>query len=38
MLLQAGADAFVSKGDHPEWLLDTLHRYAQRTNQGGGAE
>jgi two-component system response regulator FimZ (fimbrial Z protein)/two-component system response regulator EvgA len=31
MLLQAGADAFVSKGDMPGWLVDTLHRYARRT-------
>jgi DNA-binding NarL/FixJ family response regulator len=38
MLLQAGADAFVSKGDQPEWLLDTLHRYARRTKNGGGVE
>lgn len=25
--LKAGADAFVSKGDHPEWLLEKLHQY-----------
>ena len=29
--LQAGADAFVSKGDQPEWLLDSLRRYALTT-------
>ena len=38
MLLKAGADAFVSKGDDPNWLLNTLHRYARRTKEGGGAE
>ena len=27
MLLKAGADAFVSKGDQPEWLLDTLLKF-----------
>lgn len=30
-MLRAGADAFVSKGDQPEWLLETLCRYANRT-------
>jgi two-component system response regulator FimZ (fimbrial Z protein) len=30
ILLKAGADAFVSKEDHPEWLLDTLHRFEKR--------
>jgi DNA-binding NarL/FixJ family response regulator len=29
--LRAGADAFVSKGDQPDWLLETLRRYAMRT-------
>ena len=42
MLLKAGADAFVSKGDEPHWLLDTLHRYARhttkRTTKGCGSE
>ena len=38
MLLKAGADAFVSKGDDPVWMLNTLHRYARRTKKGGGAE
>ena len=28
-LLKAGADAFVSKGDEPDWLLEKLNRYAQ---------
>jgi hypothetical protein len=27
MLLKAGADAFVSKGDEPEWLVDRLYKY-----------
>jgi two-component system, NarL family, invasion response regulator UvrY len=30
MLLRAGADAFVSKSDQPDWLLDTLHKYARQ--------
>lgn len=33
-LLKAGADAFVSKGDQPDWLLDVLHRFARRNNKG----
>lgn len=32
-LLMAGADAFVSKGDEPEWLLETLKRYEYRTKK-----
>ena len=28
--LKAGADAFVSKSDQPEWLLETLQNYDQR--------
>ncbi len=27
MLIKAGADAFVSKGDQPEWLLEILFKY-----------
>jgi len=27
MLLKAGADAFVSKSDQPEWLLETLQKF-----------
>lgn len=27
-MLSAGAEAFVCKADRPEWLLETLHRYA----------
>ncbi len=30
MMLKAGADAFVSKGDDPEWLVDRLHRFEKR--------
>jgi DNA-binding NarL/FixJ family response regulator len=28
--LNGGADAFVSKGDQPDWLLDKLHKYAKQ--------
>lgn len=28
MLLKSGADAFVSKTEHPDWLLETLHKYS----------
>jgi DNA-binding NarL/FixJ family response regulator len=30
MILQAGADAFVSKGEQTGWLLEILHQYATR--------
>jgi DNA-binding NarL/FixJ family response regulator len=30
MLLKAGADAFVSKGDEPEWLVSRLYKYKSR--------
>lgn len=30
MLLKAGADAFMSKSDQPEWLLDTLDKYTKQ--------
>jgi len=30
MMLKAGADAFVSKGDQPDWMLATLHKFEQR--------
>jgi DNA-binding NarL/FixJ family response regulator len=33
MLLKAGADAFVSKGDHPEWLLESLGKFEERSKQ-----
>jgi DNA-binding NarL/FixJ family response regulator len=29
-MLKSGADAFVSKGDEPEWLLEKLHKYAKQ--------
>ena len=29
MLLKAGADAFVSKGDQPDWLMETLLKFAK---------
>jgi len=33
MLLKSGADAFVSKTEHPDWLLKTLHKF-NRNNSG----
>jgi DNA-binding NarL/FixJ family response regulator len=33
MALMAGADAFVSKGDQPEWLLNTLRQHAKQMKQ-----
>jgi len=30
MVLKAGADAFVSKGDEPSWLLQTLLKFEKR--------
>ena len=30
MVLKAGADAFVSKGDEPSWLMETLLNYEKR--------
>ena len=30
-LLKAGADAFVSKGDEPKWLLETLKRFEYKS-------
>ncbi len=35
MLLKAGADAFVSKGDQPDWLLETLLKFEQRGSNLG---
>jgi two-component system response regulator FimZ (fimbrial Z protein)/two-component system response regulator EvgA len=32
--LRAGADAFVSKSDQPEWLLETLKKYNGRVKEG----
>jgi DNA-binding NarL/FixJ family response regulator len=31
-VLKAGADAFVSKVDEPNWLLEKLHPYAIQGN------
>lgn len=33
LMLNAGADAFVSKGDRPDWLLDILRNYAKRNQE-----
>jgi DNA-binding NarL/FixJ family response regulator len=30
VVLKAGADAFVSKADQPDWLLEKLHKYAKQ--------
>lgn len=30
-MLKAGADAFLSKGERPDWLLTVLRQYARRT-------
>jgi hypothetical protein len=30
-MLKAGADAFLSKGERPDWLLTVLRQYASRT-------
>jgi DNA-binding NarL/FixJ family response regulator len=27
LMLKAGADAFISKGDQPDWLLETLKKF-----------
>jgi two-component system nitrate/nitrite response regulator NarL len=37
-VLNAGADAFVSKGEQPDWLLRVLRHYAERmsVNRGDG--
>ena len=32
-ILKVGADAFVSKSDEPDWLLDRLEKYAKQVNQ-----
>lgn len=38
MLLKSGADAFVSKGDRPDWLLETLQKYVLRMNKEVGGQ
>jgi DNA-binding NarL/FixJ family response regulator len=30
VVLKGGADAFVSKGAQPDWLLEKLHKYARQ--------
>jgi DNA-binding NarL/FixJ family response regulator len=35
MMLKAGADAFVSKSEQPEWLLETLKKFEQRNIKKG---
>jgi DNA-binding NarL/FixJ family response regulator len=30
MMLKAGADAFVSKSDQPDWLIETLHKFEKK--------
>jgi DNA-binding NarL/FixJ family response regulator len=35
-MLRAGADAFVSKGDEPEWLLDILYKFEAQLIMGNG--
>lgn len=37
VMLRAGADAFVSKGEHPDFLLQTLRQYADRNSRVGSA-
>ena len=34
-VLKAGADAFLSKGERPDWLLTVLRQYAERTPGNG---
>ena len=34
--LKAGADAFVSKGDQPDWLIEILRKYENQTRAGNG--
>ena len=33
LMLKAGADAFVSKGDQPDWLLETLQKFEKHTRK-----
>jgi two-component system response regulator FimZ (fimbrial Z protein) len=33
MLLKAGADAFISKSDQPDWLLETLQKFEKRRSK-----
>lgn len=36
MLLKAGADAFISKSDQPDWLLNILQKYAKKLRKEDG--
>jgi len=36
LMLKAGADAFVSKGEGADWLLNVLRNYAKRLQDGPG--
>lgn len=36
MLLKAGADAFVSKSDQTDWLLEVLHKFERRARKMKG--
>ena len=38
LMMKAGADAFVSKGDQPDWLLDTLRQYAEQARKASHPE
>lgn len=38
MTLEAGADAFVSKGDQPDRLLETLRQYTRPAENPSGSE
>ncbi len=35
LMLKVGADAFVSKSDQPDWLLETLQKFEQRRRKYG---
>jgi len=32
VLLQAGADSFISKADEPDWLVEKLHKYVSQSS------
>lgn len=36
-MLKAGADAFLSKGEGPDWMLNILRQYAQHTSNSSAA-
>jgi len=37
-LLEAGADAFISKVDQPDWLLEKLYKYAKQVDRKEDAD